>query len=156
LIGKGRMPRQNPLADRLGLLLLFAALGLTLAGVERASAVALMLAALAQLWRFAGWASLTALGNPLLAVLHLTFPWLPVGLMLVGLARLSPEILREADAVHALTMGAMGGMILSIAARAAARRDGPALRAGPMLILGYALIWLATGARLAVDALPDH
>lgn len=156
LIGRGRMPRQNPLADRLGLLLLFAALGLTLAGVERASAVALMLAALVQLWRFAGWASLTAFGNPLLAMLHLTFLWLPFGLMLVGLARLFPEILREADVVHALTMGAMGGMILSIAARAAARRDGPALRAGPMLILGYALIWLATGARLAVDALPDH
>lgn len=156
LVGHDRLPHPSLLADRLGLALLFIALGLTLAGSETASAVTLLVAAPLQLWRLVLWTRLPALRNPLLAMLHATFLWLPVGLALVGLARLVPDVLREADVVHALTMGAMGGMILSIAARAAARRDGPALRAGSLLILAYALIWLATWARLAVGVLPQH
>lgn len=155
LVGHPAMPRQNLLADRIGLALLFAALGLTLAGRDDPGAVALVCAGLAQGWRLAGWARARALRNPLLAMLHLTFLWLPVGLVLVGIARLMPGLLPEADAVHALTMGAMGGMILSIAARAAARRDGPALQAGPLLVVAYALVWASTWARLAAGMASD-
>ncbi|MDT8856185.1 NnrS family protein [Paracoccaceae bacterium Fryx2] len=148
-IGSDAAPRENLMADRLGLALLFTALALTLAGAEAPSALALIAAGAAQLWRLAGWQSRAGLRNPLLAMLHLTFLWLPVGLVLTGLARLLPDLMREADALHALTMGAMGGMILSIAARAAARRTEGALQAGPLLIAAYALIWAATVLRLA-------
>jgi len=54
-----------------------------------------------------------------------------------------------------LTMGAMAGMILAVAARAAARRDGGVLRAGPVLIGAFVVITAALGLRLAVILWPQ-
>lgn len=142
-------PRDNRFANRLGLAVLLAALGLTLVGAETASAVALVAAGPVQLWRLAGWRGRHVTGNALLVMMNGAFIWLSLGLMLVGLARLMPGLLHEADAVHALAMGAMAGMVLAVAARAAARREGGTLRAGPVLVAACGLVWLATGLRLA-------
>ena len=152
-------PRDNRLANRLGLAMLFLALALTLLGADAASALALIAAGPLQFWRLAGWRGRHALDNALLVMMHGAFVWLSLGLVLTGLARLMPDLLREADLVHALTMGAMAGMILSIAARAAARRDDGALRAGPLLTGACALLWGAATVRLGVTVWPgdqDH
>lgn len=140
-------PLENRPANRLGLAALYVALALTLAGAETASGWALIAAGLLQGWRLAGWRSFAVLGNALLAMMHATFCSLVLGLVMVGVARLAPEFWPERDAVHALTMGAMSGMVLSVASRAAARREGGALRSGPLLALAYGLVWLGAWIR---------
>ena len=147
-------PRDSLLANRLSLVVLFLALALTLLGAERASAIALVLAGPLQIWRMAHWRGRHTTGNALLVMMHGAFVWLALGLMLTGLARLLPGLLREADLAHALLMGAMAGMVLAVAARAAARREGGTLRAGPQLIGACALLWLAASLRLGVALWP--
>lgn len=142
-------PASAPRTGRLGLLSLGAAPVLMLAGADAASGAALLLAALAQLWRLAGWRGRHVLANPLLVMLHAAFLWLPLGLGLVGLQRLGLIPLPASDLLHALAMGAMGGMILAVAARAAARRHKGQLRAGPALCAAAMALWLAPWLRLA-------
>ncbi len=146
---KVALPWENRFVNHGGLLLLFLALGLTLIGAEAPSAWALIAAGLVQAWRFAGWRSHAVLRNPLLVMMHITFASLVVGLVLVGVARLMPDFWPESDAMHALTMGAMSGMVLSVASRAAARRVGGALHAGPLLPTAYALVWLGAWLRVS-------
>lgn len=151
----GRLPVVNRLAGWLGLAALVAAFGLTLAQAGEASGVALIAAGMCQLWRMASWRGRHVLANPLLVMMHTAFAWLGLGLIAVGLVRLVPGLAREADVVHVLTMGAMAGMILAVAARAAARRDGGVLRAGPVLIGAFVVITAALGLRLAVILWPQ-
>lgn len=146
--------RPTPIADRLGPLLIAAAAGLMLAEAGAAAGAALVAAGLVQGWRLALWRGWTIRANPLLLMLHAGFAWLPAGLVLTGLARLLPLRLAEVDMLHALTMGAMGGMILAVAARAAARRAGGALVAGRLLAAAALLLWLAVWLRLAAGPWP--
>ncbi|MGR3761792.1 NnrS family protein [Roseobacteraceae bacterium NS-SX3] len=102
------------------------------------------------LWHMRGWRSWAVRAEPLLAALHLAYLWLPAGLGLIGLARLLQLPLSEAGALHAVTAGAMGGLVFAIAGRAAAhRRRNGLLKAGACFTAGAALIWLAAAARLA-------
>ncbi|MCE6962123.1 NnrS family protein [Cereibacter sphaeroides] len=148
-------PAPRPALGWAALGLLWSALALTFAGEETVSALALIAAGILQGIRLAGWRGWHARGNLLLLVLHATFGWLAAGLVLVGLARLGLLPLAEMDALHALTMGAMSGMILSLAARAAAPRDGGPLRARPTMIGAFALIWSAALLRLAAPLAPS-
>ncbi|EKX59051.1 NnrS protein [Rhodobacter sp. AKP1] len=141
-------PAPQPVLGWAALGLLWTALGLTFAGEETVSALCLIGAGLAQALRLAGWRGWAGRGNLLLLLLHATFGWLALGLGLVGLARLGLLPVAEMDALHALTMGAMSGMILSLAARAAAPRDGGPLRARPTMALAFALVWSAALVRL--------
>lgn len=136
-----------------GPLLIAAGAGLMLAEAG-AAAGALVAAGLVQGWRLALWRGWRIRANPLLLMLHAGFAWLPAGLVLTGLARLLPLRLAEVDMLHALTMGAMGGMILAVAARAAARREGGALVAGRLLAAAALLLWLAVWLRLAAGPWP--
>ncbi|AZB55390.1 NnrS family protein [Cereibacter sphaeroides] len=141
-------PAPRPVLGWAALGLLWMALGLTFAGEETVSALCLIGAGIAQALRLAGWRGWAGRGNLLLLLLHATFGWLALGLGLVGLARLGLLPIAEMDALHALTMGAMSGMILSLAARAAAPRDGGPLRARPTMALAFALVWSAALVRL--------
>lgn len=148
-------PAENRQAGLLSRAALLMVLVLTLADARSASALALLAAGGLELWRMAGWRSFSALRNPLLAMLHLSYLWLPAGLMMAGIARLMPDRLPESDALHALTIGAMGGMILAVGARAAARRQGGVLRAGKLLPLAFALIWCAAWLRIVAPVWPE-
>lgn len=135
------------------------AAGLVLAGQARAAGACLLIAGVSQGIRLAGWQRLRGCRDPALMMLHLAWAWLPVGLILLGSALLHPGAMAQVAALHALTMGAMGTMMIAIAGRAAmARRDGR-LIAGRGLILAFALVWLAALLRvlapLAPAAWPD-
>ncbi|SDD86446.1 uncharacterized protein involved in response to NO [Ruegeria marina] len=96
----------------------------------------------------ARWQSLSTLANPLVAGLHFAFFWLPVGLALKGGLWLLSASYPLADAIHALTIGAISGLIMAISGRAACHGSGPQLQAIPSLSLAMALIWIATCLRL--------
>lgn len=125
---------------------------------SRATGVALIAAALLQAVRLARWRGLATLADPLLLVLHIGYVWLAVGLLLLGLGILSPEVPRSA-AIHAVAVGAAGTMILAVTTRASLGHTGRALRAALPTVAAYALLSLAALVRVAtafgwIDYLP--
>jgi len=112
-----------------------------------AAGVAGLLAALAQafrLWRWKGW---LAAADPLLWVLHVGFAWIPVGFLLLGISILGYPGLWESG-IHALSYGAVGGLILGVAARVALGHTGRPLQASPLMTLAFALINLGAACRI--------
>jgi uncharacterized protein involved in response to NO len=87
--------------------------------------------------------------QPILWILHVSYAWIPAGLLLMGLAALGapvPAILAD----HALSIGAVGGMIIGMITRTARGHTGRPLRVGPAEVLAYALVHLAAVARVLV------
>lgn len=109
----------------------------------------LAIAAAAQGIRLARWKGWMAVRDPLVLVLHVGYAWIPVGLALLAAAQLGAAVPQSA-AVHALTSGAMGTMILAVMTRASLGHTGRELRAGPATTLIYLLV--TTGAVLRVAA----
>ncbi|WP_076363289.1 NnrS family protein [Phaeovulum vinaykumarii] len=146
-------PHDPPGRKWAGLAVLFSALGLTLAGQEGASALALIAAAAILAWRLSGWRLGAMRASALMLMLQAAFLWLVAGLCGVGLARLFPGLWTEADALHALAMGAMAGLVMALGARASARRDGGALRATPWLVAAVLALAAAAALRIAAPVL---
>jgi uncharacterized protein involved in response to NO len=106
-----------------------------------------LLAALVHAGRLACWRGLATRSNPLLFVLHVAYGWLPLGYMLTALAAMG--YLPPTLALHALTMGVIGLMILAVTTRVALGHTGRALQASRAVVLAYWLLTLAVVARLA-------
>ena len=85
--------------------------------------------------------------EPLVLILHVGYGWLALSLLALGGAALGLG-LQTADAVHALTTGAVGAMTLAIMTRASLGHTGRPLHAGSSTVLIYVLINL--GALLRV------
>ena len=122
--------------------------GLAVPVAAPAAGPALIVAALAQGARLAGWQSRALAGHGDILMLHLAWLWLVLGLALAGLARLSPRHLDPATCLHVLTMGAMGTMIFAVAARPVMARAPGRLIAGRGLGLALGLISAAALLRL--------
>ena len=97
--------------------------------------------------RLARWRGEKTLAEPLLWVLHLSYGWLSLGLLLLGLNGLTP-LLPPTSALHALTVGAIGTMTLAVMTRASLGHTGRALIAGPRTTAIYIMITLAVLLRL--------
>ena len=113
------------------------------------------IAALLQAVRLAGWNPLATVRNPLLWILHLSYAWIPVGLLLLAAAALGK--LPASAGLHALTVGSMGGLIIGMMTRTALGHTGRPLAAGRAETAMYVLVHLAVVLRLApmlVDGLP--
>ena len=80
-------------------------------------------------------------------VLHLGYLWLVLGAGLLGLSLLSAAVSSSA-AIHALTVGAIGTMILAVMTRATRGHTGRELRADPATSALYVLLMLATLLRI--------
>lgn len=142
-------PREWPVLSPLALIATLLGAGLTLANHTLAAGLCLLIAGVVQLARLLGWYSWQSRHYPALLVLHLAWVWLPVGLILLGLATLRPDVLAQGTALHALTMGAMGSMIIAIAGRAAMARRGNLLIVGGGLGAAFGLVWSAALLRVA-------
>jgi uncharacterized protein involved in response to NO len=108
-----------------------------------ALAAALVHGARLRLWR-----PLATRRNPLLWVLHLGYAWMVLGFALVGLADLT-GLLPASAALHALTAGAIGTMLLAVMSRAALGHTGRALVAPLPVVVAYGALGLATALRIA-------
>jgi len=120
-------------------------LGLDLLDSGFGAAVALGAAGL-HAARLALWAPLRTRANPILWILHLSYAWIVVHLALRGCAGfgLAPEAL----AVHALTVGAIGGLTMGMMTRTARGHTGRPLRAGSAEIAAYWMVQLAAAVRV--------
>jgi uncharacterized protein involved in response to NO len=148
--GETKTPPGFGAVDRAGQLALVGALLLWVAIPDSAATgAALIVAGLATLARLARWRGHRTLAEPLVWSLHLGYAWLPVGLVLSGLAALPPYLPAVAG-LHALTAGAMGAMTLAVMTRASLGHSGRALAADRITTAIYVLVH--AGALLRVAA----
>ncbi len=143
----GARVRIHATLDRAALASLAAALVAATIGIWPVVTGVLALAGAAlhavRLWRWDPWSTR---GQPILWVLHLSYAWIPVGLLLLAGSTLAnvPEVL----ALHALSVGAVGGMIIGMITRTALGHTARPLRAGAAETSAYMLVQLAALLRV--------
>lgn len=113
----------------------------------------LIAAGIAAALRLARWRGLATVREPLLLVLHLGHGWLAIGLVLLGASQLA-DLVPSSAALHALTAGAIGTMILAVMTRATLGHTGHALTAGAGTTAIYVLVTIAAVARISLWWLP--
>lgn len=111
-------------------------------------------AGLLNLIRLARWRGWATGREPLVWVLHLGYGWLGAALVLIGLEALGLPIMRSAG-VHALTVGAMGVMVLAMMTRATRGHTGRTLAAGWATAGIYLLVNAAALVRVAGGLAPE-
>jgi uncharacterized protein involved in response to NO len=115
---------------------------------ETAAGLSAILSGLAQFSCMFRWRSWKTPSYPALFLLHLAWLWLCFGLLLVGASLLPDNHVETMTALHALTMGAMGTMLIAIMGRAAMARHGTRLLISPVLGLAFGLVFVAAAVRL--------
>jgi uncharacterized protein involved in response to NO len=115
-------------------------------------AVVAAAAALAHTARIAIWEPQATVRMPLLWVLHLSYAWIPLGFLTLALACFG--LVPQSAAVHLLTVGAMGGLIIGMITRTALGHTGRPLKAGRAETLMFVLLHAGVVARLAAALAP--
>src|SRR5690606_14276308 len=118
--------------------------------------IALTVAALFNVVRLGRWAGHRTLRDGLVLVLHVSYAFVPVGLLLAGLAALEGETVPQAAAVHAFGVGAIGCMTLAVMTRATLGHTGRELRAGGGTVAIYAAIILSALLRITAAFEPGQ
>ena len=151
----GRLPQPFGRVDALMIGLSAAALAAwTLFPYSVAAGGLLLAAGLANAVRLARWAGDRTLRDPLVLILHLAFLFVPLGLVLCGLAALTPDLVPAAAGIHAFGAGAIGSMTLAVMVRATLGHTGRELRAGPAALAIFTAAILAGVLRIAAAFLP--
>lgn len=104
-----------------------------------------------QAWRLLRWKGHRCFADPLVWMMHLSYAWIPVGVLLFGFAQVG--YIAVSAGIHALTIGAVASMIVSIASRAALGHTGRALQSHPLLTSSIVLIALAALSRVGASIL---
>ncbi len=108
-------------------------------------------ACVAHAWRWALWRPWKTLRVPLVWVLHLAYAWVPLHLLLRSLAALG--VVAPSLPTHALTVGAIGGLIIGMMTRTARGHTGRPLRADRFETACYGLVALAAVLRVGLPLL---
>lgn len=115
------------------------------------TAVAFGLAAAAHLLRQWSWQPRVTRKRPILWVLHAAYLWLPVGFVLLALAQFG--WVSVSAGVHALAVGATGGLIIGMITRTARGHTGRPLQASKAEVLAYVLVMVAAFIRVVMPLL---
>lgn len=105
--------------------------------------------------RMARWKPHRTLAEPLVAVLHVAYGFVPFGFMLAGYAAIFDDYGAGTATVHAWTVGTVGLMTLAVMTRATRGHSGQPLTASPATVAIYILILVAAFARIAAAFLPE-
>jgi len=105
-----------------------------------------LIAAVLHAVRLALWAPLATRGRPILWILHLSYAWVVVHLVLRALAGL--ELVPAGLATHALAVGVIGGLTLGMMTRTARGHTARPLRVGPWEVAAYVLVHAAALVRV--------
>ncbi len=121
------------------------------AAADMGAAVLLGACAALHLVRWLLWQPWTTWRTPIVWVLHVAYFWIVLHLALRGAAALG--WVPPSAATHALTVGAIGGLIIGMMTRTARGHTGRPLRAGRPEVASYALVALAALVRVFVPLL---
>lgn len=147
-------PASFSFVDRLSMLLVLIAALAWIVQPEGQAAGALFIAAgLANLIRLSRWRGWMAWREPLVFILTVGYGWVALSLLALGGALL--DMLPAANAVHALTTGAVGTMTLAIMTRASLGHTGRPKHAGPVTLAIYLLVNLGAIVRVFTPASDD-
>ena len=141
--------------ERFSLACILALLAADLFGLEAAAAIVAGVGAIAHAWRLALWHPLRTLRTPLVWILHASYAWIAIHLAMraLSLVATAPGTL----AVHALTLGVIGGMTLGMMTRTARGHTGRLLAAGGAEVACYLLVQGAALVRVFGGwLLPQH
>jgi len=114
--------------------------------------IMLILAGLGHMVRLLRWQGLQVMSQSIIIILHIAYAWLGLGFVLLGLSVFWDGLLAS-DAIHGLTIGAVGIMIAAMMSRASLGHSGLPMRAGWALTLVYILVGSAALLRLAAGFL---
>ncbi len=146
--GHERLPENHPLTDGITVVATIATgVSVSLTPFGPVTGILAMVAALSHAVRLARWRGLATTSEPLLFVLHVAYLWLPVGFALTALAAFG-LVFPPSAALHALTMGAIGNMILAVTSRVALAHTGRSLHAPRLIVISYAILNAAVVARV--------
>lgn len=119
------------------------------------TAFVLCVAALLHAMRLWNWKPLRTRSRPILWVLHLAYAWLPVGLVLLALSQMG--VLGVSSGIHALAVGATGGLIIGMMTRTARGHTGRPLQVSRLEVTAYLLVASAAITRVVLPLLaPEH
>ncbi|MEJ7930632.1 NnrS family protein [Ramlibacter sp. AN1015] len=145
----GAGAQRHPLVERCALGSLLALLGAqVLAAPPSVLAALAVFAAGAHLARWLLWHPWRTRAVPLVWVLHLAYAWIPVHLLLRAAGLLG--MVAPSAAVHALAVGALGGLTIGMMSRTARGHTGRPLRADGADVACYLLVFAAALARVGV------
>ncbi|QKD00019.1 NnrS family protein [Mesorhizobium sp. NZP2298] len=119
-----------------------------------ATGALLIAAAVFNAVRLARWAGDRTPADPLVLILHIAFAFVPLGLLLAGLAVFAPGAVPAVAGIHALAVGAVACMTLAVMTRASLGHTGrePTASAGTRAI--FAAIVIAAILRVAAAMAP--
>jgi uncharacterized protein involved in response to NO len=109
-------------------------------------AVVALVAAVAHTARLSLWQPWRTVATPLVWILHAASGWIVIYLVLRALAGIG--LVAESLAVHALTIGAIGGMTMGMMTRTARGHTGRSLTAGNVEVACFVLVQLAAVIRV--------
>lgn len=106
----------------------------------------LMVTAVTNMIRFVRWRTLSTLKVPLLWSLHLAYLCMILGLFAIGLSMVS-HVVSYSIALHLMTVGGIGGMILSMMTRVSLGHTGHSLQVGYWVQIAFVCLLLSTLVR---------
>ncbi|MFD2166353.1 NnrS family protein [Thalassotalea euphylliae] len=113
-------------------------------------AVFMILAGSLHLIRMTTWSSIHTLNVPLLWSLHLSYAFMGLGLIALGLSY-SIDALTFSTALHIITLGAIGLMIISMMSRVSLGHTGRLLQVKPQIVIAFLLMIAATVLRFGLS-----
>lgn len=143
----GAQARRRPAVEKLALGSVLVVLAADLLQVQGALlAVLVGVSAVAHFARWSLWQPWKTLRTPIVWVLHAAYLWIPVHLALRAMA--VGALVTPSTATHALTVGAIGGLVIGMMTRTARGHTGRPLMADRYEIACYAMVLLAAVVRV--------
>ena len=116
-----------------------------------AGLLVLAFAALLHVKRLLSWRPAVTRQRPILWILHAAYAWIPLGLGLLALAQIG--LVPVSTGVHALAVGATGGLIIGMITRTARGHTGRPLVVSRPEVLAYILVMMAAALRVLLPLL---
>jgi uncharacterized protein involved in response to NO len=153
----GRLPAPFSRFDLLSIAVSVAALAVWTARPDSlVTAAAMAIAALLQFIRLSRWAGLRTLRDPLVWMLHAGYLFVPIGFALIAAAGFWPDLVSPVAGVHALGVGAVGGMTLAVMMRASLGHTGQQLKAGLLGTVIFIALLVAAFSRILATFSDSH
>jgi uncharacterized protein involved in response to NO len=153
--GHDALPVNNALHDRTALsLTIVVGLCASLAAPSQLTGTLALAAALAHAVRLSRWRGAATTAEPLLLALHVAYAWLPLGYLVLAASSFG-ALFTPTIALHALTMGAVGSMIMAMQTRVPLGHTGRALTASRATVAAYLLLTIAVLFRIVGPLLTE-
>ena len=146
--GEADLPVNNDQVTSLALALtVFVGLAASFFPTHVITAYLAFAAALVHGFRLSRWKTFSTTSNPLLFVLHAAYAWIPIGYLLLGCSVFG-WVFSPTAALHALTMGAIGSIVLAVTSRVGLGHTGRPLQAARATVVAYWILMLAVLTRV--------